>query len=1395
VPGPTFVRQDESKDAMNAKCKGLACAGLVVAVLALVGCQLKPPQPPIDPCSPNINDVACENSRPGNPPSQWDSGVGDTSIQGFATQMSVNVGQTIQFKINTPSTKYHIDIYRLGYYQGNGARKWATVQPSAPLPQSQPPCLTDTSVGLVDCGTWSVSASWSVPANAVSGVFIAHLVRDDVNGDNQIPFVVRKDASHSNVIYQTSDTTWQAYNSWGGYSLYYGPTGPAQKVSYNRPFTTRGDTPSGQDYLMAQEYPMIRFLEANGYDISYQAGADTDRSGSLLLNHKVFLSVGHDEYWSGQQRANVAAARDAGVNLAFFSGNEMFWKTRWEPSVDGTNTSDRTLVCYKETAAGAKTDPTPTWTGTWRDPRFSPPSDGGNPENALTGTMSMVQGTNDAMTVPAAEGKLRFWRNTSIANLADGSVGTLPTGVLGYEWDSDVDNGARPPGLFDVSSTTLPEPQTLTDYGSHWGPASVTHSMTEYRAASGALVFSAGDIRWSWGLDGHHDGSGPPPSLDMQQATVNLLADMGAQPGTLLLTLQPATGSTDTTPPIVSVTAPSPGTTLTNGSVVNISGTATDVGGGVVAVVEVSTDGGTTWHRADGTSNWSYAGSMGGTGAESILVRAADDSANLQTTPASVPVTVNCPCSIFGQSQKPFVASSGDPTSVEVGVKFTSQVDGWITGVRFYKGPGNTGTHIGNLWSQSGQLLASAQFVNETSTGWQEAQFGVPVAVTAGTTYVASYFAPNGNYAADDLDADFASPDLGLDKGAGVGPLTALPDGTSGGNGVFRYGSEGFPASTFGATNYWVDAVLATTKPPDTTPPLVSAVTPIGGATSVPTSATPTAIFNEAVQAPTVSFTLFGPANSPVAGTTSYDGNLQIATFTPTSPLDPGTTYTATVTGETDLAGNVQTNARTWSFTTAVAPAPPGVCPCSIWNDGTQPAVLTENDPRAVELGVRFHADQDGVVSGVRFFKGPLNTGVHTGSLWTSSGQLLATATFSGESTTGWQTVTFSSPVPITAGTDYVASYHTSTGNYSEMPGQFAGQGVDAPPLHADADNSPSAPNGVFSYGTGGFPTSSSASTGYMVDVVYTPGPDLTAPSVASTTPMDGETSVPTSTGVSARLSEAIQPATAQLTLTGPGGAVGGTVSYSPTTLAVTLSPTVPLAPAATYTATLSGATDLSGNTMPSLVSWSFTTSGVASCPCTLFSSAQRPGTVDSNDPSQVELGMRFTSDTDGWITGVRFYKSAANTGVHTGTLWDTNGNILATGAFSGETATGWQTLTFATAVPVTAGTTYVVSYYAPNGHYSLDLGFFNQADDNAPLHAPASAVGAPNGVYSYAGDVFPVSSFGASNYWVDPVFSPVAPLHLQSAAALSRGSLPAATMALVERALAVEPSDDEHPR
>ena len=522
----------------------------------------------VDPCSTGGNPIVCENAKLGNPSSEWDvSGAGDASIQGYATDISVNKGGAVNFKISTPATAYRLDIYRMGYYGGNGARKVATVTGTGPQNRAganPTACVTDTATGLIDCGNWSASASWTVPADAVSGIYFAKVVRTDTNGASHIVFVVRDDASTSDVLFQTSDTTWQAYNTYGGNSLYVGsPAGRAYKVSYNRPFNTRS-VDNGQDWLFNAEYPMVRWLEANGYNVSYFTGVDSDRRGNLIGNHKVFLSVGHDEYWSGAQRANVEAARDRGsnpVHLAFFSGNEVFWKTRWENSIDGSGTVYRTLVCYKETHAGAKIDPLPNvWTGTWRDPRFSPPADGGRPENALTGTIFMVNdGATTSIAVPEADGKMRFWRNTPIATLAAGTSTTLPSETLGYEWDEDLDNGSRPAGLIRMSTTTVANAPILLDNGSNYGSGPATHALTLYRSSTGALVFGAGTVQWPWGLDSNHDRGSTPADVRMQQATVNLFADMGTQPATLQSGLVAATASADVTRPSSTIIAPTAG--------------------------------------------------------------------------------------------------------------------------------------------------------------------------------------------------------------------------------------------------------------------------------------------------------------------------------------------------------------------------------------------------------------------------------------------------------------------------------------------------------------------------------------------------------------------------------------------------------------------------------------------------------------------------------------------------------------------------------------------------------------------------------------------------------------------------------------------------------------------
>jgi hypothetical protein len=1776
------------------------------------------------------NAVVTENALPGTPQSVWQiNNSGDPTIQGFTTDISYNVGQTVSFKIDTPATSYHLDIYRMGYYQGDGARLLTTLHHSGA--ENQPGPITDPSTGLMDYGDWAVSDTWAIPTAAVSGIYFANLTRDDTGGVSQVFFVVRNDASTSDVLFQTSDATWEAYNSYGGNSLYQGtaPAGRAYKVSYNRPFNT-GDDNTSSTWILSEEYPMVRWMEQNGYDVSYFTDVDSDRHGSELLQHKLFLSVGHDEYWSGGQEAAVTAARDAGVNLAFFSGNENFWKVRWENSIDGSGTPYRTLVCYKETAANAPIDPQDpsTWTGTWRDPRWSPPADGGRPENALTGTLFEVNAspnTTTSITVPAADAALRFWRNTSIAQLAPGTTATLPFGTLGFEWDEDVDNGSRPAGLIDLSTTTVANVSVLQDYGNLFVNATATHHLTLYRAKSGALVFGAGTVQWDWGLD--NSASNGPTSSDMQQATVNLFADMGVQPGSLQAGLVPATASTDHTPPTSVITSPSSGQTDPDNVAVTIHGTATDAGGGVVAGVEVSVDGGTTWHPATiasaaATTTWSYTWMPIGYGPTTILSRATDDSANIETPGPGITANRVGPFSIWSNNTAPLDPDSGDATAVEVGVKFRSDYVGTISGIRFYKGSGNTGTHTGELWTSTGTLLATATFTGETATGWQTVTFATPVAIAPNTTYIASYHTNTGHYAADN--------DYFLNSGVDTSPLHALKSGVDGVNGTYVYGaSNAFPNSPSASANYWVDVVF-NLPPASTTAVSASAnpstygqtvtftarVTHTSGGTGTATGTVTfmdgttvlgTAPVNASGQA---TFGTWGLAQGAHSITAVYGGDANFAPSTSAalsetigqpsgtagssttlaSSANPsvsgqGVTFTATVSHGTGGSGTPtgvvlfkdgttplglsQVNAsgqasvtvsglafgnhsisasysgdgtfaassasltqtsnqastttglvssslpavlgQTVTFTAtvaAVAPAsgtPTGavtfkdgtttlgtaslnasgqasfstaglalgphsitaayggdsnftastsaalsqpvnqwVGPSTIWSASAAPSAGATSDGNAVEVGVKFRTDKAGYLTGIRFYKGSANTGTHTGELWTSTGTLLATATFSNETASGWQQVTFATPVAINPNTTYVASYHTNTGHYYSDNNAFATAGVDNPPLHALA-NGTDGPDGVYVYSAGSaFPSNASSASNYWVDVVYyapTPTTTTLTASAATTTfgqaltltatvsltsggpgtPTgtvtfkDGSTTLGTvaldatdkatltlwnlsvgshsitavyggdsnfTPSTSAALTETInqpsgtaasatalassanpsvygQAVTLTVTVSAGSGTPTGAVSFKDgsTTLgaaplngsgqatfttsglalgahaltavysgdntfasstssalsqtvnqdgtttvlassanpatygqALTLTATVaaaapgsgtptgtvtfkdgatvlgtaalnasgqaalttwslvtgshsltaayggdtnftastasalsqtmsapsgtvassttvtasanPLAygPSVTFTATVTaagggggvptasiifkdGPTNLGSAPLNSSGQATFTTSGLVLGPHSItavysgdstfagstsvalietvnrvydiWPSTATPGIASYSDPGALELGVKFRSDVAGLVTGVRFYKGSGNTGTHTGELWTGTGTLLATATFTGETASGWQTVTFATPVAVSPNTTFVASYHTNTGHYAVDSNYFATSGvDNPPLHALASGVDGTNGLYLYgASSAFPANGSSA-NYWVDVVFA-----------------------------------------
>ncbi|WP_414542656.1 DUF4082 domain-containing protein [Nostoc sp. CCY0012] len=477
------------------------------------------------------------------------------------------------------------------------------------------------------------------------------------------------------------------------------------------------------------------------------------------------------------------------------------------------------------------------------------------------------------------------------------------------------------------------------------------------------------------------------------------------------------------------------------------------------------------------SNNTSYTATL-----KSTIVRDQADQALAQDftwsfTTAGLACSEQQPCSIWTNSTIPTNQSENDTNTVELGVKLRSDIDGYITGIRFYKGNTNPGNYIVNLWNTNGQNLATATRNNLSASGWQQVNFASPVAITANTTYVASYNTSIGRYASD--NGFFAS------SGVVKAPLTALSNSADGGNGLYKYGSSGFPTDTYQSSNYWVDVLFSTTVATDTTPPTVISTTPSSNATGIAINTTVKAAFSEAMNSAAISsstFQLRNPSNTVVAATVTYDAATKTATLTPSAVLTANTTYTATVTGGSsgvkDVAGNALAQDQIWSFTTS-----DGI---TLWDNSVTPNVLQDSDTSAVNLGVKFRSDVNGYIKAIRFYKGNSNTANYTVNLWDNSSQTsIGTASVSNLSATGWQTVNFSSPVAITANTVYVVSYLTSIGRYSVNQNYFANAGVDTPPLHA-LQNGVTGGNGVYSYSsTVGFPNSTYQSSNYWVDVVF----------------------------------------------------------------------------------------------------------------------------------------------------------------------------------------------------------------------------------------------------------------------------------------------------------------------
>jgi hypothetical protein len=470
------------------------------------------------------NAIQSENALPGTPGWNTFSAVADQlAISGYSSKISATHGESVDLFITTKDTTVSIDIFRVGYYGGVGARRVASLGSFPGRSQAIP--APDPATGMVAATGWTRTTTLTIPTDWVSGVYLAKLTGSPSGHQSFIFFVVRNDGGHEKYVFQNSVTTYQAYNIYGGTSLYDNqtnksvyPYGHATKVSFDRPFDPLDGNGAGQ--FTRYEYPWVRWAESQGYDLTYITDVDTATNVNPLTNHKAFLAIGHDEYWSKEMRDNVTAALAAGVNLGFFTGNEMYWQIRLEPNALGV--ANRVQVGYKDFAL-AQSRPGP-------DPFFCPASpcapgtDNSRvttewrawpvslPEQLLVGVM--FDSTANAAAYVVQNSTSWVYSGTGLSD------GSKINGIVGYEYDRvfttyvDDNSGA--------TVTMTPQPGLVILSNS---PVGTSHAnSTLYTAASGARVFAAGTIEWSSGLDSSGYGcTGGCVSAALQRTTRNIL--------------------------------------------------------------------------------------------------------------------------------------------------------------------------------------------------------------------------------------------------------------------------------------------------------------------------------------------------------------------------------------------------------------------------------------------------------------------------------------------------------------------------------------------------------------------------------------------------------------------------------------------------------------------------------------------------------------------------------------------------------------------------------------------------------------------------------------------------------------------------------------------------------
>lgn len=530
------------------------------------------------------NDIVKENSLPGTYTGNWFLGVSgtDSTIAGYCDKASYAVGDTVNFKVDSTSNTFHVEIYRLGFYgfETFGARNVLGNQAGylAGTVASQATPTVDSTLGSTSCG-WTTNASWTIPANAIPGVYYVVYRRTDVTTHAASGhFVVRGNTSGSAVVTIPSPT-YQAYNCWGattdngtdlgtgtwtGRSLYQAGTDGgstnfahrAYAVSYDRPYATQ--SMRDMTYLMDSEHGWILFAEAQGYNLGYVDQIDLEGNTSLLNSATTVVMIGHNEYLSTNMYNAYQNALAAGANMYVQSSNTAGWRIRF--AVGDTN--HRTLICYKDSGTrdvsagftGTGYDPV-TPTGSWRD---ALPTNGiANPdlrrENSLTGQLFTWSGPiGTVATIDFAHKGSPMWRNSaSIQALTTGNTFSTVSNCIGYEVDCADGSAGQPANLVTTFAQSFTSSLGANANGTIYS-SSVTKTIgfSLYRTSVGGLVFNGGNWRAFWDVSRRRGSSAATSGsvgLDFQNALLALLYDLDVKPQTLQ-SVQPGQDTSVTSP-------------------------------------------------------------------------------------------------------------------------------------------------------------------------------------------------------------------------------------------------------------------------------------------------------------------------------------------------------------------------------------------------------------------------------------------------------------------------------------------------------------------------------------------------------------------------------------------------------------------------------------------------------------------------------------------------------------------------------------------------------------------------------------------------------------------------------------------------------------------------------